>query len=152
MEKQLLPYRKLTANYTLQRQDATSDRVELTVFGDYWQENFGAEVNTLAVTCRVGEREIPLSIAYGEDSYTATATIEGLAYDKTSYLTVEVADALMQHSLPVTVKPGVPVFDWGEEDFAFHVPVVLSDGSAAISQTQLMTILYQLGLIEGGNI
>jgi hypothetical protein len=100
----------------------------------------------------VGEREIPLSIAYGEDSYTATATIEGLAYDKTSYLTVEVADALMAHSLLISVKPGVPVFDWGEEDFAFHVPVVLSDGSPAISRNDLMVLLAELGLIEGGTI
>ena len=152
VEQQLLTYRKLTANYTLQRQDATSDRVELTVFGDYWPGNFGKEANSLTATCRVGEREIPLSIAYGEDSYTATATIEGLAYDKTSYLTVEVADALMAHSLLISVKPGVPVFDWGEEDFAFHVPVVLSDGSPAISRNDLMVLLAELGLIEGGTI
>ena len=50
------------------------------------------------------------------------------------------------------MKPGVPVFDWGEEDFAFHVPVVLSDGSPAISRNDLMVLLAELGLIEGGTI
>lgn len=147
VEKPLLPYRKLTANYTVQRESPTSDRVALTVFGDFWAGDFGARENSLTVLCRVGEQEIPLEMTLGEESYTATATVEGLPYDRTEYLTVEVEDALMSYSLSVSVKPGVPVFDWGEKDFAFHVPVTLSDGAAAISQAQLMSLLSQLGLI-----
>ena len=98
--------------------------------------------------CRVGEEEIPLEVSYGESGYTATAALEGLAYDKASTLSVTVEDKLIEHTLSVTVKPGVPVFDWGEKDFAFHVPVTLSDGSEAISKNQLMSLLQSLGLIE----
>ncbi len=150
IKKKFVPYKKLTANATVRRESPTSDRVLLTVTGDWWDGDFGGEGNTLEVTCQVGQEEIPLTIAYGEDAYTATATIEGLAYDKSAVLSVKAKDKLMEHSLSVTVKPGVPVFDWGEKDFAFHVPVLLADGSPAISKNELMVLLAEL--IEGGNI
>ena len=149
-EKGFVPYQKLTANYTVHREAPTSDRVQLTLFGDFWDGEFGRIVNTLEIKCRAGEREIPVDILLGQKDYIATATIDGLAYDKSTTLSVTVADKLMQHDLLVTVKPGVPVFDWGEGDFVFHVPVTLSDGSPAISQNGLIQVLTQLGLI-GGN-
>lgn len=148
LERELIPYRKLTANCAVRRESPTSDKVTLTVTGEYWAEDFGGKANTLRAICRVGEAEIPLEVSYGESGYTATAELEGLAYDKASTLSVTVEDALIGHTLSVTVKPGVPVFDWGEKDFAFHVPVTLSDGSEAISKNQLMSLLQSLGLIE----
>lgn len=147
LEMPLIPYKKLTANCVVHRQAPTDNRVLLTLSGDWWAGNFGAAENTLQAFCRVGDREIPLTVTQAEDTYTAIVTVEELPYDKASFLTVTVADKLMARELSVTVNPGVPVFDWGEKDFAFHVPVTLADGSAAISQAQLMNILAQLGLI-----
>ena len=61
---------------------------------------------------------------------------------------VTVADQLMQHHLSLVAMPGVPVFDWGQKDFAFHVPVTLADGSAAISENALRQLLTQWGLLD----
>ena len=152
LEKPLITYRKLTANCTLRRQAPTSDKVELTVSGDWWAGNFGAAENALEAVCRVGDRELPLSVVCAEDTYTAAVTVEELPYDKASFLTVTVADKLMTLEIPLTVNPGVPVFDWGEQDFAFHVPVTLADGSEAVSLNQLMTLLTQLGIEKEVNI
>ena len=144
VENPLIPYIKLTAKATTRRQAPTSDRVELTVAGDWWAGNFGAEENALTAKCRVGQVEIPLSLEVQEGRYTATVTLEGLSYDRAHLLVITVEDKLMVQSLTVTVNPGVPVFDWGQGDFAFHVPVILSDGSAAVSYTQLQQILGQM--------
>lgn len=148
LEKPFIPYQKLTANCTARRQAPTSDKVTLTVTGDFWKGSFGLEENTLQAVCRVGQTEIPLGLTLGEYGYTGTATIEGLPYDKAQVITLSVADKLMALEIPVTVKPGVPVFDWGEKDFSFHVPVTLSDGSEAISKDQLMALLGELGLLS----
>ena len=148
VELPLISYRKLTANCAVRRQAPTSDRVELTVAGDWWRGNFGLTENTLEATCRVGQEEIPLTITPGEDSYTATATIEGLAYDKAHGFSLSVKDQLMEQVLFVTVNPGVPVFDWGQKDFAFHVPVTLSDGAVAISENRLRQLLTDWGLLD----
>lgn len=148
VEKILVPYVKLTANGTLKRQSPTSDRVELTLWGDWWPNDFGEYVNTLDITCQVLGQTVPLTLSYRERGYTATATIEGLAYDRSHVVTVTVADQLMEHHLSLVAKPGVPVFDWGQKDFVFHVPVTLADGSGAISENALRQLLTQWGLLD----
>ncbi len=144
VQKHFIPYRKLTANGLLRRQAPTSDKVELTLTGQWWKGNFGLKDNALQAVCRVEGREIPLTLTTGEDTYAATATIEGIAYDKATALSVTVQDALMENTLSLTVNPGVPIFDWGEKDFAFHVPVLLSDGSEAVSMQTLQSLLAQM--------
>lgn len=148
VEMPMIPYRKLTANCTVCRQAPTSDRVELRVTGDWWKGNFGLAENTLEGTCRIGQEEIPLTVISAEDGYTATATVEGLAYDKAYGLSLSVKDRLMEQTLFVTVNPGMPVFDWGQKDFAFHVPVTLSDGAVAISENRLRQLLTDWGLLD----
>ena len=46
-------------------------------------------------------------------------------YTKTHIVTVFAQDAVQTVYDDVVVKPGIPVFDWGRSDFAFHVPVTL---------------------------
>lgn len=148
VELPMIPYVKLTAKAVAKRQAPTSDRVELTVTGSCWKGDFGAAENTLEGVCRVGSQEIPLAFTWEEDAYTATATLEGLSYDTYHYVQVAVGDRLMMQNLTVTVNPGVPVFDWGQGDFAFHVPVTLSDGTAALSENRLRQLLTDWGLLD----
>ena len=51
--------------------------------------------------------------------------IAGLDYKTKHKITVTVSDKLDAVSKTVTVLPGIPVFDWGENDFAFNVPVTV---------------------------
>ena len=45
-----------------------------------------------------------------------------------------------------TVQQGIPVFDWGKNDFRFNVPIILSDGNEEITITagQLKILLALL--------
>ena len=46
-----------------------------------------------------------------------------LDYLQAHILETEVSDSLMTVQKSVTVRQGIPVFDWGQKDFVFHVPV-----------------------------
>ena len=61
----------------------------------------------------------------GENSYSAQCTLTGLDYRTAHTIQVEATDALAQVNRSLTLGKGIPVFDWGEEDFSFHVPVAL---------------------------
>ena len=83
--------------------------------------------------------------------YTAQGYLD-VSYQQSHLVQVVARDKLMELTIPVRINPGVPVFDWGEQDFAFHVPVTLADGSEAVSLNQLMALLTQLGIEKEVNI
>ena len=56
-------------------------------------------------------------------TYSATVALTGLDYQQTHTVDVRVSDKLMNITKSIPVKKGIPAFDWGERDFAFHVPV-----------------------------
>ena len=45
----------------------------------------------------------------------------------------------------LSVQKGIPVFDWGEGDFAFHVPVALAKGFSCPRETFLAA--YPVGAV-----
>lgn len=129
LENTLIPYVPLTCQCTVVREDPTSGRGILTVTGEAYAGSFGAVENQLVLRCRVGNgpwQEV--TPQFQEHTYTATAALTGLEYDRRTTVTVEAADCLMQQTAAVTVEKGIPVFDWGEEDFRFRVPVYLEYG------------------------
>lgn len=128
--KPLIPYVRLTCNPTVKRTDPTSGNGRLTVVGKYFSGSFGSEENSLTLSCRVnGGAWIPLTAQpEGENDYALDVVIGSLDYDRVCTLEVAAEDALCRVVVSRTVPKGVPVFDWGEEDFSFHVPVSL-DGN-----------------------
>lgn len=124
---EMIPYIRLTCNPTVKRTDPTSGNGWLTVTGKYFSGSFGAAENFLGLSCRVNGGEwTSLEPALGEDnSYTLDTVIGGLDYDRVCTVEVLAEDALCQVAVSRSVPKGVPVFDWGEQDFSFHVPVSL---------------------------
>ena len=147
VEMNLIPYVKLTAVATAKRLGPTSNTVTLTVEGKCFWGSFGAQENTLQVCYVQGGEETELEITPTEDGYIAQGTVEGLSYERSHSLQVVVRDKLMEVPAKASVNPGVPVFDWGEKDFAFHVPVILEDGSVAISKRMLLDVIYPVNSI-----
>lgn len=121
----LIPYCKLTAVGSYRRPDPTGD-VILTVSGNCFTGSFGLQDNSLNLTCSVNGESLPMTPQMGENGYVASLTLSGLDYQKSHSLVITAQDALMTVTKTVTVKQGIPVFDWGEKDFAFHVPVDLN--------------------------
>lgn len=147
VEKALIPYQKLTAVATAKRTGPTSNTVLLTVEGKCFWGSFGAQENALQAICAANGGETELAVTPTEGGYIAQGTVEGLSYERSHSLQVVIRDKLMEISAKVSVNPGVPVFDWGEKDFAFHVPVTLEDGSAAISKRMLLDAIYPVNSI-----
>ena len=121
---ELVEYIRLSANVTAKRTDPTSGNVKLEIGGRYFSGSFGAATNSLTVRYRIGSGEyVTVVPQIGDNEYTASAQLQGLDYQSAHSITVEIRDKLETLTRTVQVGKGIPVFDWGEEDFAFHVPV-----------------------------
>lgn len=144
--KTLVLYEKLTNNATVQRTDPTSGKATLTIEGDYFNGSFGATSNTLTVKYRQGSGSyVSVTPTISGNTYTATVSLTGLDYTKSFTYEVVVSDKLSTITKKLTLQKGIPVFDWGESDFAFNVPVsiagTLTIGGTTITEAQLTKLL-----------
>lgn len=160
----LIPYIQLTCNASAKRLSPTGGDALVTVKGIYYNGSFGAEENALALYYRVnGGEDQPAVPVITEDGYTAEIFLEGLDYTQSHTIEILAEDCLQSVSKNVTVNPGIPVFDWGKQDFAFHVPVslpsltvdgvspdlVIETGTAEASDGGVWTyVKWQSGRIE----
>lgn len=120
----IVPYIKLTNNASGQRTDPTSGRATLNVNGKYYSGSFGAVENTLTVKYRIdGGEDILVEPEITEDGYRVETVMEGLDYQTSHTVEVEVKDKLATVVKSFPVHKGVPVFDWGESDFNSNVPM-----------------------------
>ena len=134
--KTLINYIKLTCNQKVHisvEGDAT-----VSISGNYFNGTFGATSNNLTVQYRYkvngGEysawADAPKMV--DGNSFTATAFIEGLDY-KTSYIFQSRAMDRINTGGVTTSEintKAMPVFDWGENDFAFNVPMAVNVNEA----------------------
>lgn len=120
-------YVPLTCNPVANRVDPTSGKVLLTVSGKYYRGSFGQESNTLnirvdaAADDQVYVENIP--VIFSGDSYTGQLEMEGFDYRNSYSIEITAVDGLNTLKRIATVRKGLPVFDWGESDFQFNVPV-----------------------------
>lgn len=139
LTRTLIPYVKLTNRLTTK--PVTADgKLEFTITGKYYNGSFGAQKNELEVEFRLDDESgnpvfnangsgwIPMGVINPEigenDDYSFTYTIEGLNHEATYTLTVNAIDKLMpQAATAVKTVATVPLFDWGHDDFHFHIPV-----------------------------
>ena len=134
--KTLIPYVKLTANVTGQRTDPTSGNATITIKGNYFAGNFGKQDNTLSVKYRYGGKDyitLTPTINKTKNEYSVSVSFSEIEYTKAVTFEVVVEDALETITKYVTIPKGIPVFDWGENDFKFNVPVLFGGGQALFS-------------------
>lgn len=127
----LIPYVLLTNNSSGQRTDPTSGNAKLTIKGDFYNGSFGAKDNALTVKYRIAESGgsygsyVAVTPTVNGNAYTASVALSGLDYETEYIIQIVAADKLASVTKTVTIRRGIPVFDWGENDFAFHVPVYM---------------------------
>ena len=139
MNQPMVDYVPLTAQLVAGRTDPTSGDALVTVRGKYSAVDFGAQENTLTIRCTAGGQTKTLTPTVEKGEYTATASFSGLDYRTAHAVSCTVADKLITRTLTATIGKGVPVFDWGESDFRFHVPVTVPDPAA---DTQAVNLGY----------
>lgn len=131
LNKTLIDYIKLTCNVDIYRPEPTTGEVNLKVSGNYFNGSFGSVENTITLQYRYKES----MTSYWSDWISITAIKNGngyywdgslgtnFDYTKAYNFQINAYDKLMNLSVDRSVFQGIPVFDWGENDFKFNVPV-----------------------------
>lgn len=135
-EYRWIPYFPLTCKATPDMLDANGE-IDITLSGKYYQGTFGTVNNSMKMQYSIVEHNSEteswsavqsIEPTVDEDgNYTYQFTITGLDYKKRYRFSVHVIDGVMTDSvLSTTILSATPVFDWGKDDFAFHVPVTIN--------------------------
>lgn len=128
----MVAYVKLTNNASAARTDPTSGNAALTLKGDYYNDTFGAVDNALTVQYAIGGGEpVTVTPTLSGNAYSASVALTGLDYTQSYSIQVTVADKLAAVTKTVTVGQGVPVFDFGERDFAVNAALLAKGGAIA---------------------
>lgn len=128
----LVPYVKLTCRVSTVRDTPTGEKVRLSISGSYYNGSFGASANALTLKYKVDSSAwVTVTPTINGNTYSAQVEASGVSYNEVHVLKVLVTDKLSTAQAIDTIKRGVPVFDWGEHDFAFHVPVSIEDNPLA---------------------
>lgn len=135
VERTMVNYVRLTVNAQLTRKDPTSGNALLQVKGNYFNDSFGQVDNTLEMWYRLAKS----GESYGSwvqvfptldgNTYTLSVDLSGLDYLSSYSLQVRAEDKLISKTVTVTVSQGIPVVDWGKDDFRFNVPFLIPDSA-----------------------
>lgn len=132
VEITLVPYVVLTNNAITGRPNPTDGSAFIQFQGQYFNDTFGSVRNTLSIQYKV---EYPdgsidanwktVTATISDSAYSAYIAFSGFDYTKTYKIHTIVADKLLTLDKVIPLKQGIPVFDWGKEDFQFNVPVYI---------------------------
>lgn len=140
LTKTLIAYTKPTCNQKVEMalDGETGAVFNLTISGNYFNDTFGAVANELVLEVRhsdndgnMGEWVVltdGLIPTFKGNTYELTTTISGGAYNKAYTFQCRASDKLDSALTGEYTARLVPVFDWGENDFNFNVPVHCSKG------------------------
>lgn len=152
VNKTLINYVKLTCNLDVPLPSAEGETA-LTITGNYFDGSFGTVSNTLTVEYRVKENNgdygawTAATATKSGNTYRAIVNITGLDYQKYYTYQARAIDQLATVNSSEEKVKTLPVFDWGESDFNFNVPVKITDGSKVYNVLGLckaMSAPYQL--------
>lgn len=126
---------------------SASGVLSFTTQGSYYNGSFVNNANTLTVEYRykeLGGTYTPwnsVTATKNGNTYNYSGSITGLDYKKTYTFQTRATDKVGTVSATETDVNAIPIFDWGENDFHFHVPVIFSAGftnaaAAAISDEE----------------
>lgn len=126
----MIDYIRLTCNIGNSRPDTNGD-MTLTCSGNFFNDSFGAVSNSLTVeysyTGSDGSSDSGvMTVTNSGNTYAALAYLSGLDYQASYTFVVTATDKLESVTSTTRGVKSVPVFHWGEADFAFEVPVAFN--------------------------
>ena len=159
VERKLVGYVRLSCTLGQGTPDA-SGRFDLEITGASYYGSFGGQDNTLTVEYRYRaqgaeawgawtavDRTTPMGF-----TYVAHATVEGLDYQTAYEFQARAADALEQVESQVKVVKASPGFDWGRDDFAFHIPVYIQGVKVTPSVRQNLLVNPLFSVNQRGRV
>lgn len=157
----MVAYIQLSCNPVLYRPTPTGDVIKMDVSGDWYRGSFGALSNTLTLQYRYKEsggsygewQTVPsTSIVTGTKTYASdgSITMEGsFDYRKDYIFQIKATDGngayeLSRVTKDVQVNRGIPVFDWGENDFNVNAEFRLGN-------INIIDVFYPVGSVYMGS-
>lgn len=127
----LVNYITPTVNPLVERDGPTSNVVNISVSGIWFNGSFGAVTNSITAKVRSKPKSqaqytdayTSMAVTPSGNEYTASAQLTGLEYTNAYDVEIVVTDKVYSGSIePVItkydeVRKGIPIFDWGENDF-----------------------------------
>lgn len=139
VKPKFIQYIPLTLTPTVKRLTPTGDTVRVSLKGNFWEGNFGAVENALTLSYQYQvaggaftEAASVSGAVISGNTYTVTFDVGEIDYREPYIFRFEAKDKAMTLTQDINLAQGIPVFDWGKNDFRFNVPVeidgaVLSD-------------------------
>lgn len=125
--KTLINYVKITCVLSVSNPTASGD-CTLTIKGNYFNGSFGSTNNSLTVQYKQnGGNWTNVTATLSGNTYTATVKLTGLDYTQTYTFQAKATDKLANATTAEKRVKSTPIFDWGSDDFHFHVPVTISN-------------------------
>lgn len=154
IQPEMVQYVKLTINPVFTRPSVTSGEIHLTFDGRFYSGTLGDIQNTLTVRYRFRNIKDPAmggwitidsskyTVGSGSHTYKSKSPIvlsdnngstTSFTYKNSYEFQIQAYDGgasatLSSASVTVPVGQGIPIFDWGAEDFSFNVPVIIGTG------------------------
>lgn len=149
-----------TITHTITRDTPTGDTVTVSVRGLWFSGSFGSVTNTLKLRVRYkvdGASSYGsyynMTVTKGTNEYTATITLSGLAYTNAYRFQIRLDDSVYtggKFASDIYLSKGIPIFDWGEDDFNFNVPVNINAGiNIALGDSSVFAYIAQQGTSNG---
>lgn len=117
---------------SIELEGETAAKIKVEATGSYYRGSFGAVDNTLTLEACYKENDgnftnwVPLAsgtVTYDGNTYNCKASFSVPNYDSSYVVVVRAVDKLTKAQAPGYRVKLIPVFDWGESDFNFNVPV-----------------------------
>lgn len=126
VNKTLIDYVKITCAMTVSNPTA-SGGCTLTITGNYFNGTFGTTKNTLTVQYKMNNGSwVNATTTLSGNTYKATVSLTGLDYTQSYTFQAQAIDKLATAVTDSTTVKSTPIFDWGSDDFHFHVPVYVN--------------------------
>ena len=142
----LIEYVNLTCNLVAHAPDAEGD-MNFIVSGNCFSGTFGVADNEVLIYYRYKDNASDFTewfnvgnAVLGNNTYSLDVHLDKLDYRKKYTFQAKAVDKLMSVASVERVVKTIPVFDWGEEDFNFNVPV-------RIKGVSLVDLMYPVGKI-----
>lgn len=128
INKTLIEYIKLTCYMSVTNPTASGE-CTINISGNYFNGSFGSTSNTLSVQYKINDGDwIDTTATLTNNTYEASVNVTGMDYTRAYSIYARAIDKLATVETPVKYVKAKPIFDWGSDDFHFHVPVYV-DGN-----------------------
>lgn len=132
INKTLINYVKITCALSVSNPTASGE-CTLTIKGNYFNGSFGSTNNTLTVQYKQnGGNWTNATATLNGNTYTATVKLTGLDYTQAYTFQAKATDKLANATTAEKRVKATPIFDWGSDDFHFHVPVYIKGENKAV--------------------